>query len=491
MFTKISPERAGISSVQVERFIRTLERRGLVMHSVLLMKGEDIFAEYYWKPFHKDFCHRMYSQTKSFVGVAIGLLEEDGLVQLDAPIRAYFPDKIDRELPEYLAPLTVRQLLNMQTAGSTPSWFTHTDTDRTHLYFAENRATRPAGMQWEYDSPGSQVLCCLVERLSGKSLFDFLNERIFRHLGTFRTATILKTKNDDSFGDSALLCTTRDMASFGRFVMNYGTWHGRRLMNEAYLRTATSRLADNDRIGFNGSFSHGYGYQIWTVPQGFAFNGMGAQLTLCLPEKDLIFSCTGDNQGFAAAKDLIWSAFYELIVDEMGDAPLPEDPAAYNRCLALEDQLELACLWGDAASACAGRIDGKTFLCKENPMGIREFSLRFLPDGTGQLHYVNGQGSKCLSFGLGKNAFGKFPQEGYSTLHAGTPNEEGYLYDCAACAVWREPEKLLLKIQIIDQYLGNLLMTFSFREDVAVVTMAKTAEYFLEEYQGQMIARMR
>ena len=82
MFKTVTPESVGISSALVEKMIRTLNRRGLAMHSVLMMRGEDIFAEYYWKPFDKDFCHRMYSQTKSFVGVAIGLLEEDMLETL-------------------------------------------------------------------------------------------------------------------------------------------------------------------------------------------------------------------------------------------------------------------------------------------------------------------------------------------------------------------------------------------------------------------------
>ena len=92
MFEKITPEQAGISSANVADYISVLERRGLATHSVLMMKGTDIFAEYYWAPFHRDFCHRMYSETKSYVAIAIGLLEEDGLVDLDKPIADYFAD---------------------------------------------------------------------------------------------------------------------------------------------------------------------------------------------------------------------------------------------------------------------------------------------------------------------------------------------------------------------------------------------------------------
>ena len=77
MFEKITPEQAGISSRRIADYISVLERRGFATHSLLMMKGDKIFAEYYWAPFHKDFCHRMYSQTKSYVGIAIGLVGGD------------------------------------------------------------------------------------------------------------------------------------------------------------------------------------------------------------------------------------------------------------------------------------------------------------------------------------------------------------------------------------------------------------------------------
>ena len=78
MFEKISPELIGLDSARVLEFIDALNRRKIRMHSVLMMRGDKIFAEYYWAPFDKDFCHRMYSQTKSYTAVAIGLLEEEG-----------------------------------------------------------------------------------------------------------------------------------------------------------------------------------------------------------------------------------------------------------------------------------------------------------------------------------------------------------------------------------------------------------------------------
>ena len=276
MFNLITPEQAGISSEKIIQFINTLENRGLVMHSVLLMKTDDIFAEYYWKPFNKDFCHRMYSETKSYVSIAIGLLEQDGKINLDECVYKYFPEKIDGEIAPHIKELTIRNMLTMQTTGNGPRWFDHTDPDRAHIYLNEHHMEVPSGMRWKYDSAASQVLSTLVEKISGVSLFEFLNTRIFSKLGTFKTATILKTKNDDSWGDSALLCTTRDMASFARFLLNKGNWNGEQVLNKEYISTATSKVVDNDEIGFDSVFNKGYGYQIWRCDKnGFAFNGMG------------------------------------------------------------------------------------------------------------------------------------------------------------------------------------------------------------------------
>ena len=119
MLKTVTPEQAGISSELVSKFIKTLESRGLVMHSVLLMKGYDIFGEYYWKPFHKDFCHRMYSQTKSYVGVAIGLLEEEGKLNLDDPIAKYFPEKINTEFVRVVDSRTLRMRVWERGNGET------------------------------------------------------------------------------------------------------------------------------------------------------------------------------------------------------------------------------------------------------------------------------------------------------------------------------------------------------------------------------------
>ncbi len=490
MFELITPEAAGISSHRVHDYIDYLERRGVVMHSVLLAKGDSLFAEAYWHPFDRDFCHRMYSETKSYTAIAIGLLEEEGKLSLDDTIASHFPELCDRELPPALAEQTIRDTLLMRTSSHLPvGWFRAEDPDRTHLYLNTGDGHRRPATLWEYDSAGSQVLASLAEKLSGKSLFDYLNEKIFRHLGTFKTAEILKTRNGDSWGDSALICTSRDMLSFARFLMKGGVWDGRRLMNEEFIKTATSRLADNHTTPFTTATRHGYGYQIWRFEQGFGFNGMGGQFTVCVPECDLVFVCTADNQGNLAAGDTVINGFFDYIVRGMGEAPLPEDPEGVAALDALTARLTLAVAPGEPSSPLMARLSGRTYVAEPNRTGITRFSFTFLPDGTGVFRYTNAQGDKVLPFGLGKNVFTKFPQYGYSDGVGGAFSSEDFFYRCASSAAFGEEAVLHLRVQIIDRYFGNMLATFAFRDDDVAVRFTSAAENFLGEYQGLFTAK--
>jgi CubicO group peptidase (beta-lactamase class C family) len=254
-------------------------------------------------------------------------------------------------------------MLMMSTVGYGQGWFGKGAIDRAHLYLNREGVVRYPGTIWEYDSAGSQLLCCLVEKLAGKPMLEYLNEKVFIHLGTFKTASILKTPSGESWGDSALLCTSRDMLSFGRFVLNYGEYNGKRILSEEYLKTATSKLVDNQEDAHGGALSHGYGYQIWRTEQnGFAFVGMGDELTVCLPDKDFIFVCTADNQGSPYSRNYILSNLFDIIVDNLEDAPLSENKEAYESMKNSTSDLKLFHVDGAEDSPFRAKINDTSFV---------------------------------------------------------------------------------------------------------------------------------
>lgn len=494
-FQKITPEQAGISSDNVRRFILRLEEMGASTHQLIMMKDGKIFAEEYWAPFHKDFLHRMYSQTKSYVGIAIGLALDDGFIRsLDDKIIEYFPEKLPAEgVNEHLSNLTIRQMLTMNTAGTSRlTWFVAGNPDRTNLYFCEEKNFHPSDCYYAYDSAASQVLCALVEKLSGKKLIEYLRERVFKHLGTFEKAYILETPNGDSWGDSGLMCTLRDMASLGQFCMQNGNWKGKQLISEKYMSEATScRVSNYD--GFGSSYEgFGYGYQIWRMADnGFAFVGMGDQITMCFPDKGLICAWTSNNQGTDMYRKMMVQAVYDLIERPMKNHPLRENKAAQKRYRTATKNLKLFAVKGREDSPFRERLNKTVYVCDENPMGIKKFWFTFRSAKSGCFHYVNGQGKKTIPFGVNKNVFGKFPQLGYSNDRGAVRTTDGFMYDDAVSFAWTQENQFVIRVQIIDRYFGNLRMRFGFNGDDCAAVFSHAAEDFLQEYSGEMVAHKK
>ncbi len=493
MFEKITPEAAGISSAKILKFIDRIEKRDAIMHSLLIMRRGKIVTENYWAPFDKDFCHRMYSQTKSYTAIAIGLLIEEGKLSLEDKLVDVYPEY--RGTHEFLDRQTVKNLLTMNTVGNPVNWFSETkNPSRMDTYFKERTRCHPAGTVWEYDSAGSQVLAEIVEKLSGMPLLDYLKKKLFNKMGTFKTAEMLKTRDGHSWGDSALLCTTRDMASFGQLLMDGGVWEGERLMNEWYIKEATKKQVDNRSAWRKGTYSHGYGFQIWRTEQnGFGFLGMGDEITICLPDHDLVFVCTADHQGTDnKIRTCLVNAFFDIIVDNISDTPLPEDKEAEKLLAERVSDLKLYCETGESDSPFRSELDGVVYECEENPMGITEFRFTFNKDGSeGVLHYTNAQGKKEIPFGINHNVFGKFPQLGYSNDFGGLKTDDGFMYKDAASATWLEEKKIIVTVQIIDRYFGLMSAVFGFNGELAAAQFAKVGEDFLNEYNGELSARKR
>ena len=490
MFEKITPEEAGISSAQVAEFISLLNRCGFAIHDVIMMKGDKIFAEYYWKPFHKDFIHRMYSQTKTHAAIAIGFLEQEGKLSLDDKLVDIFRDKITTPVPPSLEKQTIREMLTMSTVNGYKWWMQHPDAkDRTALYLNDRPMnTRPSQTLWNYDTDGSYMLGAVAERLSGMPLFDYLNDRLYKKLGAFENGYMLLSRDDVAWGDSGLMSTPLDMITFARFVMNYGKWCGEQILNEKFLRDATSKQVDNRATAHNQYMNMGYGYQIWRGERNsFAFRGMGMQDTLCFPDQDVIFLVNADIQYNNAARPIVYTSFVDKIIDKISDTPLPKNPEAEALLAKATENLELVSVKGLEDSPYREIINDKVYNLDENPMGITKISFHFNDAKTGEIRYTNKQGDKVLPFGVNHNVYGKFPQLGYAGLHGCVPTTDGMMYNDAVSLAWAEENRVLVYIQIIDDYYGNMSWTIGFRDGRIAIEMYKNGEYFLNEYQGRAV----
>lgn len=479
-----TPEEKGISSKNIKKYIELLEEEGLSTHDLIISVGDRVVYENYWKPFDESFMHRMYSVSKSFVAIAVGFLEQDGLIDLDGSMEEYFPEELAGQSDENMKKQTVRDMLMMSTAKLERYWFSHDVEDRVRFYFEnDTEQSRPSGTIFQYDSTGSFILCALVERITGMDFMEYLRVKLFDKIGVSKDAYCLKCPGGHSWGDSAVICTPRDLLLVARFVMNYGKWDGEQILNEKYLRDATSKLIDNDDEGCNDHLSQGYGYYIWKYRgNSFAFYGMGCQYALCFPDKNLIMIYNGDNQGKSSAKSVVLDGFYHLIAQTISDKPIAEDKAGYEELSEYSRGLKLAVSRGKKKSDTAERIDGKWFDMRKNPMNIESFRLRFKDNG-GIFEYRKDGEMKEIPFGMCENIGGVFPEEGYSD-DIGGKYAPGNFYKCFASAAWIEEEKLNIKVHIVDKYFAQLNIVIGFKGNEAGIYMNRSAENFLKEYSG-------
>ena len=88
-FITATPESAGVPSRAVTSFIRALRVQQLCMHGVLLFRNGALLAEGYAPPFNAGRKHRMYSISKSFTALGIGLMADEGKIKLTDKIISF------------------------------------------------------------------------------------------------------------------------------------------------------------------------------------------------------------------------------------------------------------------------------------------------------------------------------------------------------------------------------------------------------------------
>jgi len=154
--------------------------------SILLDKGYG-YADLEWRvPDAPDAKFRLGSITKQFTAASILLLEERGKLKTDDPVKKYMPDA-----PPAWDKITIYNLLT-HTSGipnftSFPDYHaseaTPTTPEKLVARFRDKTLDFPPGTKWSYSNSGYVLLGYLIEKISGKSYRDFVEENIFKPLG--------------------------------------------------------------------------------------------------------------------------------------------------------------------------------------------------------------------------------------------------------------------------------------------------------------------
>lgn len=476
LFTKEVPEKLGIPSRAILNFVKRIEEEQIHMHGFIIVRKGRIAAEGYFKPYKKEDLHRMYSVSKSFVALAIGLLIDEGKITLQDKIVQFFEDKLTKSVHPYIAQATVRDLLMMASphAGTT---YTVEDKDWAKTFFHKEPTHLP-GTIFSYDTSATVILNTIVERITRKPFLEYMREKVLDPIGFSKDAWCIQTPEGTSWGGSGVLCTLRDLAKLAYVCLKKGKWGDKQLISEEYIQEATTKQIDNSLMD-----EEGYGYQIWMEKHnGFSFRGMGSQFAFCYPEEDVIFACISDTQMMGdLATSFIRDAFYEEIFAKLTKDPFPVNPEAQEELDQVISRLTISPVKGEPKSSFVSRIHGRWFMLSHNSMKIKRMRF-FFEENEGVWEYENESGLHKLHFGIGRQIKQVFPETRDFHERIGTPSGKGY--QCLLSGAWVEDHKLNIQVLITDAYLGSIRMSVAFKGDELSIHMKKAAEWFLNEYEG-------
>lgn len=483
-FNYVKPSECNIDYHNLINYAKRLENQDIPMHSLIIMRGNNICMESYYKPYDNNSLHRMFSMTKSLVSLGIGCLYGEHKLSLDDHIVDYFKDKLPQNgAYDYMKMLTIRDMLTMRTCHDSTTYKTAGITDWVGSFFTVKPVHAP-GTQFSYDTSSTHVLGALIERLSGMRLIDYLKEKFLNELGFSEDTFILPDPCGIPMGGSGICARPDDMLKIIYLISKDGVYNDKQLIPADYIKAA--RMKQSDPYGKSGTLEEmqGYGYQIWiTRNGGYALYGMAGQLALYVPDKDIYMVTTADTLGRQGGVQCIYDAFWEEIYNKIDDETSVNNEtdaqlAEYNTFI---NSRELFCLKDSTASSYENLINNVTYVCDENvcKMTAVKVTIHNADNACtdtnnttrkwGTITYTNETGTHSIDFGFGYNIVSEFPI---------------YNFRCAASAVWKCDNNLLIKIQIIDSAIGNLYISLSYKDNYASVFLKKYEETFFNEFNG-------
>lgn len=373
LFSRVSPESQGVSTASIQAFLKAANDSDLEWHSFMLVRHGKVVAEGWWDPFGPNYRHMLYSLSKSFTSTAVGLVVEDGLLNIDTTVASFFPDELPGNPDPRLLKMTVRHLLTMNTGHDTDSWMAiikDYDSPWIPQFLAHPMAYDP-GTYFQYDTGATYMLSAIVQKVSGKTVEEVLAGRILKPLG-IEQYDWEKSPEGINSGGIGLRVTTEAIARLGQLYLQKGEWVGEQLISKEWVNLATSKQTESNEG--DGDWSQGYGFQFWRSRHD-TYRGDGAfgQFCLVMPQYDAVMAITSESFDMGRSMDIVW----EHILPAFAEMALPEaqeDLTALEREIA---SLTLPTLVGTPQPETEKRLNGKTFQFDTNEYGITELSCEF------------------------------------------------------------------------------------------------------------------
>lgn len=281
----------GVNSDIVCDFLDILDRTGLNMHSVMVLRHGQVAAECYWAPYKADKPMSMFSFSKGITATAIGIAVGEGLLSLSDKMIDYFPYecKTKRDRERY-AKVTVYDVITHRSGKKIPVIYDSQENRWDELWLAAPFKDEP-GTKFNYLSENTYMLSKLLTKLTGQTVSEYLTPRLFEPLSIDVPFWEKDHDGCDAGGWGAFM-TLEDIAKIGQCYLQHGEWNGVQLIPADWIKQATEPHVNKVPSIFNKNT--GYGYQIFVQPERgtYSFNGLYGQFVVVYPEYDAVFACT-------------------------------------------------------------------------------------------------------------------------------------------------------------------------------------------------------
>ncbi|MFO0329799.1 MAG: serine hydrolase domain-containing protein [Bacteroidota bacterium] len=277
----------------------------------LIIRNDSILMERYYQQYEAGSTVASFSMSKSYTSALIGAALSDGFIKsVEEPITNYLTELKNRKGFDQIK---IRHLLQMTSGIKSSESYYNPLGQAAKLYYGRNlrgylsrlKTDYAPGTKFAYRSVNTQLLGLIVERATKKSVTDYMNEKIWVHLGAEYEATwsIDKKKNGLEKTFCCINAKARDFAKFGRLFLNEGQWNGQQLLPKEWITESTTSLQKEGAVGF-------YGYQWWISQKGFYADGLHGQFIYMNRAKNLIIVRLGKSEG-----KMPWPIFFDQLSD--------------------------------------------------------------------------------------------------------------------------------------------------------------------------------
>src|SRR5438270_8303851 len=213
------PENEGVSSKGILAFLNAIPNSNHELHSFMVLRHGKVVAEGWWNPYQSSLKHTMYSVSKSFTASAVGFAINEGKLSLDDKVISFFPGDIPDSVGDNLSQLRVQDLLTMSVGQQPdPTADIGAKNDNWVAAFIRTPIVSRPGSKFLYNSAATYMLSAIVQKVTGQSVYDYLQSRLFSPLGITGIDWEVSPQHINT-GGWGLRLKTEDMAKFGQLFL--------------------------------------------------------------------------------------------------------------------------------------------------------------------------------------------------------------------------------------------------------------------------------